>query len=54
LYRRYSPDLLRGGNTRFAPDFSLVRTVDDVLCGRYLQMLDEKTRLTSQVVQVPN
>jgi len=48
-----APDLAREGNTDFTPDFTLPRRVDEFWCGRYLQMLDENTCLTSEVVQVP-
>jgi len=48
-----APDLIREDSTGFDPGFSILRTVDDFWCGRYLQLIDEKTCLTSEVVQVP-
>jgi len=48
-----APELIRDGTTDFTPDFTLSRSVDEFWCGRYLQMIDMKTCLTSEVVQVP-
>jgi len=48
-----APDLLKERNGEFQPERTIRRTVDEFWCGRYLQMIDEKTCLTSEVVQTP-
>jgi len=48
-----APDLLRSDAVGFDPGFTRVRAVDEFWCGRFLQLIDERTCLTSEVVQVP-
>jgi len=48
-----NPNLIRQGNSGFSPDLTIIRTVNEFQCGLFLQMLDERTCLTSNVVLVP-
>jgi len=47
------PTSMGQGNTDFDAENSRPRTVDASHCGTYLQLIDLKTCLTSEVVQVP-
>jgi len=48
-----TPELFGRGNTGLDAEHHIVRTVDASQCGTYLQVIDLKTCLTSEVVQVP-